>query len=54
MYLFEGICKNPHDGEVAQTGGIGRRRRRARAVPDVRVDVMVVAAGGEEGPAEGL
>ena len=38
-----------HDRRVAQRGESLRRRRRAGALPGVRTDVMVVAAGGEEG-----
>ncbi len=37
-----------HDRGVAQRGGAGRRRRRAAALPGVRAEVMVIAAGGEE------
>src|SRR5690349_6367690 len=33
------------DSEMAQAGGLGRRRRGAHAGPDVQPEVMVVAAG---------
>ena len=40
------------EGDVVEAGVAGRRRRRARALPRVEADVVVVVAGGEEGGVE--
>jgi len=37
------------DGEVVEAGGAARRRRTAGALPGVQPDMVVVAAGGQEG-----
>ena len=37
------------EGDVVQAGVAGRGRGRARALPRVEADVVVVVAGGEEG-----
>src|SRR5205085_6567661 len=37
------------DRQVIEAGGAGRRRRAAEAVPGVERDVVVIAAGREEG-----
>ena len=41
------------NGEVAPTRGVGRRRRRAFGLPCVEADVMMIAAGRNEGRLEG-
>src|SRR5207244_10018861 len=47
--LREGLAARIQDGVVVETGGAGRRRAAPFALPGVEADVVVVAAGADEG-----
>jgi len=45
----QGCARGIEDGEVIEAGGAGWGRLAAEGLPGVEADVVVVAAGGEEG-----